>query len=338
MDFNDVEQLVKSKDEYLKTHDLKDCDLFRYDEIKLTRNPEPRISSLTDRDRYGEYLGCFWHSVSSSPDFMRDNSITFYLRKDDRPAGVWSRLCGMIDNYEIFEYYDGYFTGARYMVMGNNITCMSFAYYVLDGDRVTEIIELFESQIRPSVSIKRMKLDYQEGETVLKEASLTVYNCSSGGYEKVLEQDLTEAAEERCDDAERVIDDQQDLCDRLTREVDESMDLEEIVEKFFDVVRGAVENPEEELTYTAGTNPFTIPGCKPECLFCLMRWTPAEDDEYYQLQLNVEFDAGDEKIPFDNLTYDAGDGDLRDAVLASGSFKALKDKKILSVNIEVVET
>ena len=67
-----------------------------------------------------------------------------------------------------------------------------------------------------------------------------------------------------------------------------------------------------------------------------MRWTPQEDDEFYQLQMNISLDTGDGKIPYDNMMDDGGD--LKEKVFLSESFKALKDKKILGVDIEVIET
>ena len=69
-----------------------------------------------------------------------------------------------------------------------------------------------------------------------------------------------------------------------------------------------------------------------------MRWTPSEDDEYYQLQLNVIFDIKDEEIPYDNKNDVEGAEALRESVLNSDSFNALKEKKIKKVTVEVVET
>jgi hypothetical protein len=69
-----------------------------------------------------------------------------------------------------------------------------------------------------------------------------------------------------------------------------------------------------------------------------MRWTPTEDDEFYQLQLNVEFDTEGKTIPYDVMNDADGKDELQKAILGSRSFMAFKDKKIKRVTVEVIET
>ena len=69
-----------------------------------------------------------------------------------------------------------------------------------------------------------------------------------------------------------------------------------------------------------------------------MRWTPTEDDEYYQLQLNVRFELDDEKIPYDNINDENDVEGMKDRVLETDSFKALAGKKIKKIEVDLVET
>lgn len=339
MDFNNVTDLLNGMKDYFDSHDIRKADIFQYEELKLGRKPDPRIQELIDKDKYGEYIGrCARGWINSDSSGPKVNDITFYLMPDGRIAGVWNTINMMIDTYEIFDYHKGYFTGAMYSVMGRMEHHMNFVYYIVNGDgKVIEMFSINGGMIALNseyVTVTETVIDYEGDETVLKSSRDYKFKKSGEDYELMREFDntVTHSPEKR------VFDNQHGLCRELKKAVKECGTLEEVVNAFFDVIKTAKENPEEEVTYTAGTSPYEELGLPSESLFTLMRWTPSEDDEYYQLQLNVDFDIKNEKIPYDNKNDVEGVDALRESVLNSDSFKALKDKKIKKIKVEVVET
>ena len=341
MDLNNVSDLLNGMKAYYDSHDIRKSDIFQYESLRLNRDPDPRIKILVDKDKYGEHIGrCTrgWLS-SDTPGLPSPNRLTFYLMPDGRLAGVWNCINGMIDAYEIFDYHDGYYTGAMYNIMGSMESHMNFVYYILNGEgKVTEMLSIYGGMVvidSENVTITRTILDYEGDETILKSSTDYRYKRTGDRFKLVSEIDNT--AEPSYEG--RVIDNQKELCKELKKAVKKCSTLEELVDTFFDTIKTAEENPEEEVSYTAGTNPYAmfVPGAS-ECIFNLMRWTPTEDDEYYQLQLNVIFDLKDEEIPYESMNDVDGVDALRDAVLHSESFNALKDKKIRKVKVELVET
>ena len=336
MDLNNIDEIIKNMEDYMASHSLRDNNLMNCDEYVLGSGSNPLIDKLIKDDKYGEYLGRYWNSVSSSPDFRSNSKITFFVRKDGRLGGIWNRIGGMLDNYEIFDYYDGYFVGTRYLVMGRNVKPMLFAYYILDGDKVSEIMEMFIA-VKERAVVNHFKFDYLGDIASLRSETRKIYEETPYGYSLI--KQIVPDEDEVSEDFERVIDDQKDLCKQLKKAVKDCKDLEELVNAFFDVIRTAESNPEEEISYTAGTSPVYIKtGFGPEVIFNLMRWTPTEDDEFYQLQLNVEFDTEGKTIPYDVMNDADGIDALQKAVLESKSFQAFRDKKIRQVEVKVIET
>ena len=338
MDLTNVSELLEGMRSYCDSHDIRNSDLINYDAFVLSKKTDPRLKSLVDKDKYGEYLGLAFKSWTDTSDPMGMNRITVYLRPDDRVAGVWNSIGGMLDSYELFEYHDGYHTGALINIMGRTENWMKFTYYIEDEEgRVTEILSIYGGMVSydsKTELITRMELGFDGGETVLKSSVNLRYKRTADGFKLVDEEDNLEENEP----VDRVIDDQKDLCKKLRKSVKSCKTLEEIVETFFAVISEAEENPEEEVSYTAGTSPLSyIPGMD-GVMFNLMRWTPTEDDEYYQLQLNVRFELDDEKIPYDNMNDENDVEGMKDRVLETDSFKALAGKKIKKIEVDLVET
>ena len=73
----------------------------------------------------------------------------------------------MIDCYEIFDYYDGYYVGTRYSFMMRNSTVLVFAFYVLKDGKVTEIIESIAPGTGSRYRLDRLLLGYEDDEAVL---------------------------------------------------------------------------------------------------------------------------------------------------------------------------
>jgi hypothetical protein len=212
---------------------------------------------------------------------------------------------------------------------------MFFAYYILSEGKVSEIIEIFN---RPDFSdkenIRRIKFDYNGDETILVNETVNVYVINGNEYELTKQVNYDDI--EEIEDFDRVIDDQKALCKQLKKKVKSCKTLEDIVNAFFDVISTAEENPEETIEFEAGTYPYSFDMHNPECSFSLMRSTPDEEDEFYQLELTVSFDVKNEKIPYDCIIGD--DDDFRSQVFNSKAYKAFVDKKITNVSVEVYET
>lgn len=345
MDFQNVNELLNGMNEYLDSHDITKVDLMQYDAFEVNGNPDSRLKALMDKDKHGEYLGRYYHSAISSPyDPHVPTSLTVYLDSVDRPMGVWNRIGGFIDNYEIFEYHDGYYTGACYMVMGGHVTPSHFSYYVQKDGRVSEIHSVFGSMMDvATVIVSRFEFEYDGDTTILK----TAFNCindlkEDGTYDLRRKDDLLlpPKSEKKIGGKDRKkIDNQEKLAEKLHQAVNDQMTLEELVEAFFAVVGKAKPVEDEMLQYTAGDYPKDLGPFTPPCSFILMRQTPAADDEFFQLNLEVGFEIPEgEKIPYDFRCFEEGDEDLKEFVLNSKSYNALKDKPISYVQVYVDET
>ena len=341
MDFNNVSELLNGMKEYYDSHDIRNSSLFVYDAYKVDEETDPRIKSLIDKDKYGEYIGRCMRDwlATDGPGQPKINDITVYLKPDGHIAGVWNSIGGFSDSYEVFFYRNGYYTGAMYSVIGNFETNNSFTYYIVnDEGKVTEMINIYGGMVALTsqyVTITKTVLDYDGDETIMKSSEDYRYKKTDKGYELFAEEDNMD---ESFKDEDRVIDNQKALCKKLKKAVKSCSTLEEIVNTFFDIIKTAKENPEEEISYTAGANPFAAFMGSDGCMFNLMRWTPTEDDEYYQLSLDVVFEELDIKVPYDNMNDVEGADALKKDVLNSESFKALKDKKIRDIVVEVIET
>ena len=181
MDFSNIDEVMDNMRSYLDSHSLKDNDLMGCDEYVLGEGSNEKIDKLMELDKYGEYLGRYWNSISSDNKLRSNSKITFYVRKDGRLGGVWNRIGGMIDNYEIFDHYDGYFVGVRYMVTGRNVKPMLFACYVLDGDKVSEILEILIA-VEDKAVVNHFRFDYLGDNVSLRSETRKIYEKTPYGY------------------------------------------------------------------------------------------------------------------------------------------------------------
>ena len=342
MDFNNVSELLNGMVDFYDTHRFSDINLFVYDPFELTNDPDPRLKALADKDKYGEYLGqvtrswCPAGEQVDHPGQPKINNITVYLRQDNRPAAVWNNIGNISDAYEIFDYRDGYYISAQYSFLMKNELHQNFIYYLQREDgKVKEMISIYGGMICLDgnyANITRTILDYNGDETILVSSNNYRYKKTDSGY--VLAEEYDNIKEP--DPEDRVVDDQEELCNALQSKIKDTKNLEEIVRSFFEVIATAEPNPEELIEYSAGTYPLSFPGSEPFCVFTLMRQTPDEEDEFYQLVVEVSFDTNEE-IPFDSKFSEEGD-DMLDFILNSESFKAFKGKRITEIDIRVDQT
>ena len=134
------------------------------------------------------------------------------------------------------------------------------------------------------------------------------------------------------------IDNQKKLTKKLERKINKIGSLDQAVKAFFEVVSEASPNDEEMLLYEVGCYPAD--DNSQACMFCLVRQTPSEDGEYYQMILQLQYDICDELCSLSECEWrDPGDDtDLYEYVLKSEAYKVLKDKKIKKISAWVDET
>lgn len=133
------------------------------------------------------------------------------------------------------------------------------------------------------------------------------------------------------------VDNQKELAKNLKSKINKKMSLDEAIDVFFSVVADAEPGVEELYLFEAGC---CSTGLNTEAFsFSLVRQTPSEDGEYYQLYLDVQYEVCDElKAINESHWHDETDGDLREYVLNSEAYKAVKDRKILKIKAGVDET
>lgn len=132
-------------------------------------------------------------------------------------------------------------------------------------------------------------------------------------------------------------DNQKALAKNLKSKINKKMSLDEAIDAFFSAVADAEPGVEEMYLFEAGCCSIDL---NTEAFsFSLVRQTPSEDGEYYQLYLDVRYEICDElKGINESLWHDETDGDLREYVLNSEAYKAVKDRKILKIRAGVDET
>ena len=134
------------------------------------------------------------------------------------------------------------------------------------------------------------------------------------------------------------IDNQKQLAKKLERKINKIGSLDQAVKAFFEVVSEASPNDEEMFLYEVGCYP--VDDNSQACMFCLIRQTPAEDGEYYQMILQLQYDICDEFCSLSECEWhDSGDdADLYEYVMKSEAYNVLKDKNIKKISVWIDET
>jgi hypothetical protein len=162
------------------------------------------------------------------------------------------------------------------------------------------------------------------------------FDSSTGKYRIKHDYDMLDPAPPK-PEKKQVVDTQKKLCKTLKKKIKNSTTLDQIIDGFFDVVSQAKPNDEEMLLYEVGY--FSHGNDKDLCSFCLIRQTPARQDEFYQMHLELLFDTGNEEHTLHEYEWrEPEDGDLREYILQSKAYESLKDKNIYKINVWVDET
>lgn len=138
-------------------------------------------------------------------------------------------------------------------------------------------------------------------------------------------------------DTKQKTDNQKKLCGKLKLKINTINSLDQAIKAFFEVVSDAAPNDEEMLLYEVGCYPAV--DNSQACLFCLVRQTPSEDGEYYQMHLELQYEVNP-KTNFlkECIWHEKGNGNLLDQIYESDAFRILKEEPIVKINVWVDET
>ena len=132
-------------------------------------------------------------------------------------------------------------------------------------------------------------------------------------------------------------DNQKKLTKKLEKKIKTVSSLEQAVKEFFALVAEASPNEEEILLYEVGC--YQADDNSKACTFCLVRQTPSEDGEYYQMHLELQYEADDDIKALNECEWhEKGDSDLYEYVAKSKAYQMLKDRTYSKINVWVDET
>ena len=121
----------------------------------------------------------------------------------------------------------------------------------------------------------------------------------------------------------------------LRERITDKMPLEDMVAIFEDLCREPIDD--EMILFEVGT--FTSIADKPMFQLSLVRQVPDEDEEYYQVHLDILYEASRENQIFSESTWDEDlEENIFDYIRASEVFNYAKEQKYLAVKIYIDQT
>ena len=121
----------------------------------------------------------------------------------------------------------------------------------------------------------------------------------------------------------------------LKERITGKMSLEEMVAIFEDLCREPIDD--EMILFEVGT--FTSISDKPLFQLSLVRQAPNEDEEFYQVHLDIFYEASEDNQIFSEATWDEDiEENIFDYIRASDVFAYAKKQEYLAVNIYLDET
>jgi len=121
----------------------------------------------------------------------------------------------------------------------------------------------------------------------------------------------------------------------LKERITDKMSLEEMVAIFEDLCREPIDD--EMILFEVGT--FTSISDKPFFQLSLVRQVPNEDEEFYQVHLDIFYEASRENKIFSESTWDEDlEENIFDYIRNSEVFAYAKDQKYQEVKIYLEET
>ena len=121
----------------------------------------------------------------------------------------------------------------------------------------------------------------------------------------------------------------------LRERITDKMPLEDMVAIFEDLCREPIDD--EMILFEVGT--FTNVSDKPLFQLSLVRQVPDEDEEYYQLHLDIFYEASRENQIFSESTWDEDlEENIFDYIRNSEVFAYAKEQEYLAVKMYLEET
>jgi len=121
----------------------------------------------------------------------------------------------------------------------------------------------------------------------------------------------------------------------LRERITDKMPLEDMVAIFEDLCREPIDD--EMILFEVGT--FTNVSDKPLFQLSLVRQVPDEDEEYYQVHLDIFYEASQDNQIFSESTWDEDlEENIFDYIRASEVFNYAKEQEYLSVKMYLDET
>ena len=121
----------------------------------------------------------------------------------------------------------------------------------------------------------------------------------------------------------------------LRERITDKMPLEDMVAIFEDLCREPIDD--EMILFEVGT--FTNVSDKPLFQLSLVRQAPNEDEEFYQVHLDIFYEASQDNQIFSEATWDEDiEENIFDYIRASDVFAYAKKQEYLAVNIYLDET
>ena len=126
----------------------------------------------------------------------------------------------------------------------------------------------------------------------------------------------------------------EDLIVFFKKETKDIMSLEKLIMVFEQMCMMSINVDDDLILYEVGTYHF---GDNLVILFSLTRQFPNEDDEYYQIHLDIHYEENDNHI--NELEWsDSIQGDFFEYVRNSKAFQYFKNQKIISIDVYMDET
>ena len=121
----------------------------------------------------------------------------------------------------------------------------------------------------------------------------------------------------------------------LKERITDRMSLEDMVSIFEDLCREPIED--EMVLFETGT--FTTISDKPLFQLSLVRQAPNEDEEFYQVHLDIFYEASQDNQIFSESTWDEDlEENIFDYIRASEVFSYAKEQEYQAVKIYLEET
>ena len=129
-------------------------------------------------------------------------------------------------------------------------------------------------------------------------------------------------------------DNKMSLLDELNRNIEGKKTLDEYIDAFKEVCSIPID--EDMILFETGVYDFTG---EELFYFSFVRQFPNDEDEYYQLHLDILYEVSKDNLSYQQVTWDCDiDKNIFDYIKSSDEYKTCKDKKIYKIDVFFDET